>query len=245
MKIQIASDLHFEFHADRGREFIQSLDPTGVDVLVLAGDICPAKREFLDEVFGLLAPRYPHLLYVAGNHEYYGISARAGLKELERLSQSYPNVHFLNNSRIEIDGQGFVGTTGWFPENPSNWRNRVYMNDFLMIRDFEPWVYNQHHTADIFLCGASPDDIFVTHHLPTRACISPKYDGSALNDFFVSEFDHIVVCVKPRLWIHGHTHEQTDFVVGNTRIVANPLGYPREPSQERFKDKLVIDTDSL
>src|SRR5450631_3269273 len=44
MKLQIMSDLHLEMHADRGAEFIRSLDPTGVDVLVLAGDITMARH---------------------------------------------------------------------------------------------------------------------------------------------------------------------------------------------------------
>ena len=34
MRIQLLSDLHFEFHRDNGRSFVESLDPDGVDVLV-------------------------------------------------------------------------------------------------------------------------------------------------------------------------------------------------------------------
>jgi hypothetical protein len=44
MKLQIMSDLHFEMHADGGAELIREVDPTGVDVLVLAGDITMARR---------------------------------------------------------------------------------------------------------------------------------------------------------------------------------------------------------
>jgi len=44
MKLQIMSDLHLEMHADRGVEFIRHLDPTGVEVLVLAGDITMARH---------------------------------------------------------------------------------------------------------------------------------------------------------------------------------------------------------
>ena len=44
MKLQIMSDLHFEMHADGGAELIRELDQTGVDVLVLAGDITMARH---------------------------------------------------------------------------------------------------------------------------------------------------------------------------------------------------------
>lgn len=33
---------------------------------------------------------------------------------------------------------------------------------------------------------------------------------------------------QPTLWIHGHTHEKADYMIGNTRIVSNPRGYNRE-----------------
>jgi predicted phosphodiesterase len=71
MKLQIMSDLHFEMHADGGAELIRDLDPTGVDVLVLAGDITMARHyEDLANVFKPLARKYRHILYVPGNHEY-------------------------------------------------------------------------------------------------------------------------------------------------------------------------------
>ena len=57
MKIQVMSDLHLEMHADGGAEFIRELDPTGVDVLVLAGGTSrwPRYYESLANVFEPLA----------------------------------------------------------------------------------------------------------------------------------------------------------------------------------------------
>ena len=72
MKLQIMSDLHLEMHADGGAELIRDLDPTGVDVLVLAGDITMARHyENLESPFKALAQKYRHILYIPGNHEYY------------------------------------------------------------------------------------------------------------------------------------------------------------------------------
>ena len=31
---------------------------------------------------------------------------------------------------------------------------------------------------------------------------------------------------QPALWIHGQTHEACDYLIGQTRIVCNPRGYP-------------------
>jgi predicted phosphodiesterase len=72
MKLQIMSDLHLEMHADGGAELIRELDPTGVDVLVLAGDITAARYyENLERPFKALAHKYRHILYIPGNHESY------------------------------------------------------------------------------------------------------------------------------------------------------------------------------
>ena len=39
MKIQLASDIHCEFHDDKGRKFATDLAGEDVDVLVVAGDL--------------------------------------------------------------------------------------------------------------------------------------------------------------------------------------------------------------
>jgi predicted phosphodiesterase len=71
------SDLHFEMRADGGAELIRELDPTGVDVLVMAGDITMARHYAdLESVFKPLVRKYRHILYVPGNHEYYKSSPR-------------------------------------------------------------------------------------------------------------------------------------------------------------------------
>jgi predicted phosphodiesterase len=82
MKLQIMSDLHLEMHADGGAAFIRALDPTGVDLLVLAGDITMAQHyEDLETVFEPLATKYHQILYVPGNHEYY----RSSPKQVTRV----------------------------------------------------------------------------------------------------------------------------------------------------------------
>ncbi len=93
MKLQIMSDLHFEMHADGGAGFIRELDPTGVDVLVLAGDITMARQyEDLASVFKPLAQKYPHVLYVPGNHEYYKSSPTDVARNLAKLTKKFPEV---------------------------------------------------------------------------------------------------------------------------------------------------------
>jgi hypothetical protein len=43
-----------------------------------------------------------------------------------------------------------------------------------------------------------------------------------------------------KLWTHGHTHEEFDYMIGSTRIVCNPRGYDgHENRADEFKLKFV------
>ena len=65
----------------------------------------------------------------------------------------------------------------------------------------------------------------VSHHGPHRLSIHPRYAGEATNAAFAPDLSDAFPGVN--LWIHGHVHESYDFTVGGCRVVANPLGYPR------------------
>ena len=82
--------------------------------------------------------------------------------------------------------------------------------------------------------------IVVTHHLPLRQSVHPKYSASDLNPAFASDLDDLMG-PPISLWIHGHTHESFDYRVKGTRVVCNPRGYlPMEPNAE-FDPLLTVD----
>jgi hypothetical protein len=72
-------------------------------------------------------------------------------------------------------------------------------------------------------------DVVITHHLPHQTSTPSFFVGSPLNRFFVADdAADLVAGAGARLWLHGHTHAPCDYVVGNTRVVCNPRGYPHE-----------------
>jgi hypothetical protein len=120
------------------------LNPTGIDVLVLAGDVTMARHyEDLENVFKLLAAKYRHILYVPGNHEYYKSSPKQVARNLAKLVKEVPEVVIPDNGAVVIAGQRFIGGTMWFRADPMGNLNKRFMNDFSLIEDFEPWVYEQ------------------------------------------------------------------------------------------------------
>lgn len=245
MIIQIMSDLHLEMHRDDGVEFINSLDPTGVDVLVLAGDIFSIYhgRKQAEMVLEAFSDKFKHIIMTMGNHEHYGGVPEKTREIIHSIADDLGNVEVLDNSSVVINDQRFIGGTGWFPYNAYADLYKRHMNDFRIIIGFEEWVYGQHTELDVLLNGELLEsDIVVTHHLPSIQCIAPKYKLSPLNAFFLSEFDDLILEKRPKLWCFGHTHEQFDFNIGPTRLVCNPLAYPSEIEQQNaFQLKFLIE----
>jgi predicted phosphodiesterase len=230
MKIQVMSDLHLEMHADGGAELIRELDPTGVDVLVLAGDITMARYyENLARVFQPLATKYRHIVYVPGNHEYYKSSPKQVARNLAKLTKEVPQVVIPQNEIAVIAGQRFIAGTMWFRPDPLGDLNKRFMHDFSLIQDLEPWVYDQNAAFEkVLATNVEATDVVVTHHLPAFESVPPRFARSATNAYFVSDATSYIREHQPKLWIHGHTHDRCDYRLGETRIIANPLGYPNE-----------------
>jgi predicted phosphohydrolase len=190
LRLRLLSDLHLEFMGDEWLSFIDDLSEQKEepDVLILAGDI--ASGAMIEEVLSAFADRFAQVIFVAGNHEYYSSSPTKTEDALRCAVLVSSNLHWLDASAVEIDGQRFLGGTLWFPD-PDSEESKWALNDFHLIMNFEPWVYEQNSKTRRFLeANVKPADVVVTHHLPSYACVHPKYEGSPLNKFFVSSCDN-------------------------------------------------------
>lgn len=240
-RIQVLSDLHFEFDRDGGEVFARAV-PLAGDVLILGGDLIPLREAAtVRRAFSWFCDRVPHVIFVPGNHEYYRSRPVDADALLAACAQEIPNLHVLNPGVATIDGTRFVGATLWFPDTPDEVLYRSSLNDFRLITGFVPWVHDTHMKHLTFLrTHVRPGDIVVTHHLPHPRSIAPQYAGSELNRFFVAEdAAGLVERSGARLWVHGHTHVACDYVIGETRVVCNPRGYPGE-SSGGFDPGLVV-----
>ena len=242
MRIQLLSDLHLEFHRDLGKSFVNSLDPKGIDVLVLAGDIDVGEN--LPYSIGLLCQRFhdAKVLYVHGNHEFYGSNLERVRQLTSRIVGDNHNLTWLDKYGTRIGGIPFWGATLWFPHTVTEKSVKDLMNDFFLIKDFEAWVYRENlETVGFFKDNVKPGDIVITHHMPSYRCIAPRFAYSSLNPFFVSDLTDLIEERSPRLWMHGHTHDSVDMEIEKTKVLCNPFGYARGEINLNFNEKLVIE----
>jgi DNA repair exonuclease SbcCD nuclease subunit len=281
MKIALCSDLHLEFGT------ISLENTEGADVLILSGDICVAKELYEKDTyshgdskttqfhtfFQECCERFPHVVYVLGNHEHYHGDFAKSLGNLRERLGYLVNLHILEKEYVQLGDYMFFGGSLWTDMNKEDpmtiQQIKGYMNDYRIIEDsnevvhFKTPVYGlkedgsmdfgnvvsvEFHTRNAKFSpeksvaehketmrllkeaiDSRPTDkwVVVGHHAPSKQSTKPRYErdvivnGAYSSDLSEFMLDHPQI----KLWTHGHTHHDFDYMIGSTRVVANPRGY--------------------
>ncbi|WP_284618025.1 metallophosphoesterase [Aquabacterium humicola] len=236
MKLNILSDLHLGVSG-------LAHPRNDADAVILAGDIA-RPREAVAWALGFDKP----VLYVPGNHEFYGSSLDGAVAELKQLCAGTP-VHVLDNDEVILGGVRFLGSTLWTDfrlfgvgdeQAAAVAAAQQLMRDFsrIRVRDAEPALFTPADSAALFERNAAwlnrrldaphaGPTVVITHHAPSRQSIHPRFAGSPLNACFVSDADHLAGGHRTAWWIHGHTHDSFDYQLQGTRVICNSRGYAK------------------
>ena len=84
--------------------------------------------------------------------------------------------------------------------------------------------------------------IIVTHHAPSTLSNEPTFLDSPVTGAFCNRLDNWISGLEhpPEMWIHGHCHNSSDYLIGKTRILCNPYGYPFDPNSE-WKSQAIVE----
>ena len=234
MKIRLLSDLHTEFRLPYKQ--LKLAEYHGEDVLVLAGDIASGSTNTMEVLKFFKAQGYKKVIYVPGNHEYYGTSIEDFDSKMRAKTREVEDIHFLNPGVVIYEDVMFIGATLW-----TNFRDNFFsmkaagraINDFRVIKDFDTdkaaKLYYKHleFIKDWYEAREGRRVVVVTHFLPAVECISPRFQNPAdlLNDYFANDLGEYIASMTDTTWLFGHTHDSVDKMLGDTRVVANPHGY--------------------
>lgn len=260
MKIQLLSDLHL----DANSHFTPTPAPEA-DVCVLAGDVAPF-GEGLERFKGWPVP----VLYVPGNHEYdkqdYDeahrlLRARSddnGLVWLDRAVWQHASFKQVR----------FIGTNLWtdFDALAARMPARTPLTQRLQAREKAFSAANFYLLKTGTTRNGTPFDaaavreeaiacqawlnvelsrpfagktVVVTHFAPSLKSADPRYGLQPGTAGFCNALDDWLP--KAALWLHGHLHCPSDYVVQGCRVVANPLGYAKKGEQVRFEAQMLIE----
>lgn len=270
MLLRIVSDIHLEQYryatVPADLKWDQVMVPVGPRdaeaVLMLVGDICEfGYLSFFASGFKELAKRFKAIVYVPGNHEYWGPTTPYGAKTffyMKELVRKWGKIYLLDNSSVTIDGQEFYGTTLWTNYDSNHTAAEICrsMGDFRYARTYIddedsrltiPQDYIDRNAVAVAKLqekvAARPGLIVASHFAPSHSSIHARYRNAQpyeQNFHFVNRLDELIMDSSIKLWAHGHTHTQFDYMIGGTRIVCNPTGYPGEQT-EAFTDLTYVE----
>jgi Icc-related predicted phosphoesterase len=278
MKIKLVSDLHLEF-VD-----INIKNDKDYDVLILSGDILvindlhdhpeskyghleiaslkfgQARAQLFRDFLKRCSFQFPHVVYVAGNHEFYHGEFHRGVEHLREECAKFPNIYFLERDIQFIEGVLFVGGTLWTDMNKGDPLTQHaisdMMNDFRVIRNDEHGYTKLRpaHVMDRYrktveyikqMVDANGDRkcVVVGHHAPSFQSIGEQYKHDTLmNGGYASDLSEFILD-RPqiKLWTHGHMHQTFDYMIGETRVVCNPRGYESHGEVSGWDPDILIE----
>jgi len=234
MKIGIVSDLHMEFwDAAKCADIVWKIRDAKCDLIVMAGDIHPSK-EFRENLIESIetgdnltgsnrsdrGDTNKPVRAVMGNHDWY--HSDFYIPEVEygdNIVSSPLFTNFHNDPIYKI-------------------RAQMCVNDFRCTKELTPENYVDGFNDHVEKIFDAEEEVVVTHWSPTMKAVSPRFVGDSLNPYFCNDLDERIKDSNKKLWVFGHVHSRWDFMIGDCRMVSNPLGYPREIS-ESYDVKIV------
>lgn len=233
LRLWCMSDLHVD-----NAPFDVPPTPEGVDVIVVAGDVADGHVKSAGWLAKNLVSRGKPVMFVPGNHEWHGHDLQV---DDERIYED-AGIDVLHWQRpvLIVEETRFVGSTLWTDYNISGdqelaraWATS-YMPDLKDIdfgqdrartfdfshRHFREWKSMASGRHE----GEASATVFITHHAPHQNSLHLEGPPQPSDASFASDLTAEIGLYAPELWVHGHVHLSSDYLIGNTRIVCNPLG---------------------
>jgi predicted phosphodiesterase len=269
MRIQVASDLHLEFLMREfpGERLIRAAP--GADLLALVGDVANG----LDGIAAFADWPVPVLYVIGNHEAYGHVldQLRIEMRHAARgtsvvvLDNEVADLRrfeaWASSRQSMLVDVRFLGCTLWtdyrLPSLQVTRRQAMEcagqrLTDHRVIRipfdaPFTPKeALREHNVSRRWLQRelARPfagRTVVLTHHAPHEESVHPRYQGDTLNAAFASHLPDLVG--QSDLWLHGHTHDSFDYRVGLCRVIANPLGYPRNLRSARNVRELEFENE--
>lgn len=215
MKVCIASDLHLDSYSkEEGEAIINQINEIECDLFLYAGDAGNGVywiHHLQKEV------RHKQAAYCLGNHDFYGGEV------------------FDDSMLCTIKGVRIAATCLWTNFNSNPISQMMAFNgipDFKRIEKFTTQNCIELFNKQKQFLRNNKADIVITHFPPSQRILSPKYEGSLLNNYFLNSQEELMLEIDAKLWVSGHTHLPFGAKIGNTLLVGNPKGYRHEGFNE-------------
>lgn len=242
--MSFAFDLISDLHTETWPAFDWSTQATS-PFCVVAGDIARDRTE-VKEVLSHLSKCYQAVFYIDGNdeHRYYLENLSASYINLIDEIEKIPNVVYLQDNVVVIDGVAILGTNGWFgfdfdlsiePDQVMQWCQEKYKISASATKNISAMANNDaaYMVSSIKRLQTHNDVkkiVIVTHTIPDPALISHDIDLDGSMQFNTMGNRYMMQALgadterKIHTWCFGHYHGSIDQVRSSVRFVNNCRG---------------------
>jgi predicted phosphodiesterase len=262
--MQFAFDLISDLHIETWSEPFDWTAQATSTVCVVAGDVC-RDRSLLLKTLRHLGTCYQAVFYIDGNDEHTDHMDRldSGYQHLSQEIERIPNVVYLQDNVVVIDGVAIVGTSGWWAFDFDMSADVTESSDWYAARhNLSPQVINtisQLAVGDALYMGASikrlqthrdvKKIIMVTHTVPDPSLVSHDIDlaGSPKMNTVGNRYMMQALAAdtekKIHTWCFGHYHGTVDQIRNGIRFVNHCRGRGNTPysKQVYYPRRIVVD----
>lgn len=236
------TDTHLEYNL-RLQDFYSVVPKKIADVACLTGDIAGGTHA-LPFIKHLLNLGYK-VIYVLGNHEFYGHDVDELIQKWRDISKDIENFYFLEGDSVVIDNVEFFGSCLWTSLECKSKEEMVDFflklkikgnEDFLQTKNWSvETMKNKHFEAlkklkALIANSKAEKKVVLTHYLPSYQSLHSAYINSPINSFFATELGYYIAESYIDFWFHGHTHTSCNYIIDNLTahgcmVSCNPYGY--------------------
>ncbi len=234
--IMIASDLNGTYKSERFKEFLTNCKREYKDVIYIMGnhehyngdfatshellrEACDINSiDFLDKEVATIN----NVTFIGGT--LWTDMNKEDAKTMNQISYLMNDFRIIQNSNKTTS---FKDTKGNFQQRYSKFSPEDCVEDhkaFLKVIDY---TITSNPTGTFVVVG---------HHAPSKQSVKPGYEKDLIvGGAYSSDLDEFILShPQIKVWVHGHTHDKFDYMIGSTRIVSNARGYV---GYERGTDK--------
>ena len=234
--IMLASDLNGTYKSERFKEFLTNCKREYKDVIYIMGnhehyngdfatshellrEACDVNCiDFLDKEVATIN----NVTFIGGT--LWTDMNKEDPKTMNQISYLMNDFRIIQNSNKTTS---FKDTKGNFQQRYSKFSPEDCVEDhkaFLKVID------------DTITSNPTGTFVVVGHHAPSKKSVKPGYEKDLIvGGAYSSDLDEFILShPQIKVWVHGHTHDKFDYMIGSTRIVSNARGYV---GYERGTDK--------
>jgi len=234
--IMLASDLNGTYKSERFKEFLTNCKREYKDVIYIMGnhehyngdfatshellrEACDINSiDFLDKEVATIN----NVTFIGGT--LWTDMNKEDPKTMNQISYLMNDFRIIQNSNKTTS---FKDTKGNFQQRYSKFSPEDCVEDhkaFLKVID------------DTITGNPTGTFVVVGHHAPSKKSTKPGYEKDLIvGGAYSSDLDEFILShPQIKVWVHGHTHDKFDYMIGSTRIVSNARGYV---GYERGTDK--------